>query len=72
MADKAATDLLFPLMGWFYQTEVLSEEQRNHPLVRRIESNLGLTPEWRLELCRRAATLSAETHISCDPGKYKI
>ena len=69
--EKAATDLPAPLFGWFYSTAMLSEEQRSHPLIKRIESDLGITPEWRLELCRRAATLPPETHIKCDPSKYE-
>lgn len=50
---------------------VLTPDLREHPTVRTYLDSVGLTKAWRLELCRRAATLPPTTWISCDPAKYE-
>ena len=59
-------------LGWYHETALLSSEQHGDPFVRELEDALGLTREWRLELCRRAATLPPETGIACDPDNYAL
>jgi hypothetical protein len=43
---------------------------RNDPRVLDMLRAFGFTPEWRLELCRRASSLPQQSGISCDPTKY--
>lgn len=50
---------------------LLSPGQRDADVYRCFLDAMGLTSEWRLELCRRAATMPRKSFISCDPHKYE-
>ncbi len=52
--DLALRDPPYPLWGW-YHYRILTPEQRDDPLIRKLAASLGLTREWRDELCRRIA-----------------
>jgi len=57
---------------WAYATAIIPPELREHPLILDLEEKLGFDKAWRLELCKRAATLPPESLITCDPGKYTL
>lgn len=57
---------------WSTWQPLLPDQLRDHELVTRVESALGLTPEWRLELCRRIQRqFPPESGLSCNPAKYE-
>lgn len=68
--NKAQNDTTFGLNFWAFNSLILDTASRSHPLVTEFEASKGVTPQWRRELCRRAAQLPASTHISCDTGQY--
>ena len=71
--DEIAKTPEFHRMFWLYNRLFLDpDEQASHPLVLKLEAVLGYTPEWRLELCERAAALPPESKTTCDPSKYEL
>ncbi len=63
--------LPFAHVNWQFGTQAQTPQHlRDHPLARRWADNMGYTYEWRLELCKRAATFPPESKINCDPARY--
>ncbi len=62
----------YRLWDWMYWTTILTPELRQHPSVLAHEAAMGITPEWRLELCTRASNMPEHTRIRCDPEKYAL
>ncbi len=70
--ELAAAEPQFERFAWFHSAMHLGPALRDHPLIRNLEDAMGFSRLWRLELCKRAATLPPESHITCDPTKYEV
>ncbi|MEZ5550243.1 MAG: winged helix-turn-helix domain-containing protein [Pseudomonadales bacterium] len=78
LGDSRATGWLaeplspqFQRFWWWKARALMTGAIAEHPSILAVEAALGFTPQWRLELARRAATLPADSHICCDPALYE-
>ncbi len=67
----AAANAAFIRNEWRTIAPYIPDDLRKRATVRRLIAAVGFTPEWRLELCRRASTFPAESHVSCNPADYE-
>ena len=64
--------LQFLRTEWIYVLPWIEDRLRDHPEIVKLQSYMGFTKEWRLELCKRAQNMPPESRIGCDPANYEI
>ena len=74
MLEEGLSELVdWPGWGKYWLDEIewaMSPEDRESSVWRRFREALGYTDAWRLKLCRRMATMPAESQLSCNPAEY--